>query len=140
MTTENELSFSLYQIAKDTLRMNDTEFKTKTKEELTQTIELNKTEVKTKIEALKSSSSEKTTEEEKPKEESTESSKKQENTQSNEASTSKDDTQLIVYVNKGESESNIYHKSKDAHKMEGAVEMTKEEAEKNEYRACETCF
>lgn len=142
MTTENELSFSLYQIAKDTLRMNDKEFKTKTKEELTQIIELNKNEVKTKIEALKSSSSEKTTEEEKPKEESTESSKKQENTQSNEASTSKDDAQLIVYVNKGESESNIYHKSKDAHKMEGAIEMTKEEAEKNKYRACKAneCF
>lgn len=74
MTTENSLSFSLYQIAKDTLRMNDKEFKAKTKDELNKNIELNKAEVKTKIEEIKSSSSQnvESTESEAKKEENTE--------------------------------------------------------------------
>ncbi len=74
MTTENALSFSLYQIAKDTLRMNDKEFKAKTKDELNKNIELNKAEVKTKIEEIKSSSSQnvESTDSETKKEENTE--------------------------------------------------------------------
>ena len=74
MTTENSLSFSLYQIAKDTLRMNDKEFKAKTKDELNKNIELNKAEVKNKIEEIKLSSSEnvESTDSETKKEENTE--------------------------------------------------------------------
>ena len=74
MTTENSLSFSLYQIAKDTLRMNGKEFKAKTKDELNKNIELNKAEVKNKIEEIKLSSSEnvESTDSETKKEENTE--------------------------------------------------------------------
>lgn len=45
-----------------------------------------------------------------------------------------------VYVNGGKSKSNKYHKSPTVHKMEGAVKMTREQAESQGYVACKKCY
>ena len=47
---------------------------------------------------------------------------------------------IIVYANGGSSRSNKYHSSPTAHGMEGAIEMTKEEAEARGYVPCGKCY
>ena len=46
----------------------------------------------------------------------------------------------IVYANGGRSKSNKYHKSPTAHKMEGAISMSKSEAISRGYIACKKCY
>ncbi|ELC8442638.1 hypothetical protein QYB59_001665 [Clostridium perfringens] len=45
-----------------------------------------------------------------------------------------------VYANGGRSKSNKYHSSPHAHKMEGAIKMTVQQAEAQGYVACKKCF
>lgn len=45
-----------------------------------------------------------------------------------------------VYANGGSSKSNKYHKSASVHNMEGAIKMTKSEAESKGYVACKKCY
>lgn len=45
-----------------------------------------------------------------------------------------------VYVNGGKSKSNKYHSSPNAHKMEGAIKMTRQQAEAQGYVACQKCY
>lgn len=45
-----------------------------------------------------------------------------------------------VYANGGRSKSNKYHSSPHAHKMEGAIKMTRQQAETQGYVACKKCF
>lgn len=49
-------------------------------------------------------------------------------------------TSETVYANGGKSKSNKYHSSPTAHNMEGAISMSREEAEANGYVACKTCY
>lgn len=45
-----------------------------------------------------------------------------------------------VYANGGKSKSNKYHSSPNAHKMEGSIKMTKQQAESQGYVACKKCY
>ncbi|MCC0636549.1 hypothetical protein [Clostridioides sp. ES-S-0001-02] len=49
-------------------------------------------------------------------------------------------TSETVYANGGKSKSNKYHSSPTAHNMEGAISMSREEAEANGYVACKICY
>ena len=46
----------------------------------------------------------------------------------------------IVYCNGGRSKSNKYHKTPTAHNMEGAIRMTRQQAEAAGYVACKRCY
>ncbi|MBU5336268.1 hypothetical protein [Intestinibacter bartlettii] len=46
----------------------------------------------------------------------------------------------IVYCNGGKYTSNKYHKSPTAHNMEGAIKMTKQDAQAAGYVPCKTCY
>lgn len=46
----------------------------------------------------------------------------------------------VVYANGGSSKSNKYHSSPTAHNMEGAIEMSKSQAESSGYVPCGKCY
>ena len=46
----------------------------------------------------------------------------------------------IVYANGGNSSSNKYHLSRDAHGMKGAIKMTESKAKSQGYEACGLCY
>jgi chromosome segregation ATPase len=50
------------------------------------------------------------------------------------------DNSAIVYANGGRSSSNKYHKSSNAHGMEGAIKMTETQAKNSGYVACKKCW
>ncbi len=71
------------------------------------------------------------------------SSNKNNETPNNEEEKSNDDVSNegeYVYANGGKSKSNKYHSSPNAHKMEGSIKMTKQQAESQGYVACKKCY
>lgn len=68
------------------------------------------------------------------------SNKRNYNSNKDVSNNSNDHTEDYVYANGGRSTSNKYHSSAHAHGMEGAIKMTREEAEANGYVACQRCY
>ena len=54
--------------------------------------------------------------------------------------TSNTSSSKTVYANGGSSSSNKYHKTSTAHNMKDAIKMTEDQAKKNGYVACKTCY
>lgn len=55
-------------------------------------------------------------------------------------STNQTNLNEIVYANGGNSASNKYHSSRNAHGMKGAIKMTKQKAKFKGYEACGVCY
>lgn len=79
---------------------------------------------------------------EKPKEkvETTKPKTNKSNTEELNESSNNQKTSITVYANGGKSKSNKYHSSPTAHNMEGAIQMSREEAEAKGYVACKRCY
>lgn len=108
MESENKVSFSLYQVVKENLRLNDESYKGKSKDELEKIIKENEEIIVNESANISFASV------------------KQER---------------IVFVNAGDSSSNIYHAAIDSHGMKDAIEMTESEAKEEGYVPCEgSCF
>ena len=52
----------------------------------------------------------------------------------------KEESSDYVYANGGRHKSNKYHSTPTAHRMEGAIKMTRQQAEAQGYVACKKCF
>lgn len=62
------------------------------------------------------------------------------NSYSGSSSSSSQSSGEIVYCNGGKSTSNKYHRTPTAHNMEGAIKMTKQQAQAAGYVACKRCY
>ncbi|MCC0784366.1 hypothetical protein IR152_15100 [Clostridioides sp. ES-S-0108-01] len=110
---KQEAIYQMYNLTKDRLRKIDTSSDI---EKIDKALGIYVEKAKEKVEA--------------PKPKIEESSKYSENQQTSET----------VYANGGSSKSNKYHSSPTAHNMEGAIPMSREEAESKGYVACKRCY
>ncbi|MDI7817628.1 hypothetical protein QMM58_14730 [Clostridioides difficile] len=115
---KQEAIYQMYNLTKDRLRNMDTNFDT---EKADKALGIYIEKPKEKVETIKPKTNKSNTEE------------------LNESSNNQK-TSITVYANGGKSKSNKYHSSPTAHNMEGAIPMSREEAESKGYVACKRCY
>ncbi|MGX9757156.1 hypothetical protein ACWYRQ_12800 [Clostridioides difficile] len=115
---KHEAVSQMYNLTKDRLRNMDTSFDI---EKADKALGIYVEKPKEKVETIKPKTNKSNTEE------------------LNESSNNQK-TSITVYANGGKSKSNKYHSYPTAHNMEGAIQMSREEAEAKGYVACKRCY